>query len=223
MKKKIAAAFALACLSTFAFAQGAAQQQKGSGWYLGINAGRTSTDVSDNDMASTAAYLNTIGITGIGYTKDESDTGYRAYVGFQINPNLGVEGGYANLGKFKAKFNGTFGGVAGNIAADAEAEAWFVDAVLSAPITREFTVFGKLGFNSLKADGTGSTTWPAVTQNVSQSETTSGGHFGVGASYMFNPQVGVRAEWERFSGAKISTQGSDSDIDMLSVGLQIRF
>ena len=40
------------------------------------------------------------------------------------------------------------------------------------------------------------------------------GHIGLGAAYNFTPNLGVRAEWERLT---------HSEVDALSIGLQVRF
>jgi OOP family OmpA-OmpF porin len=219
-KTKIAAAVALACLSSVALAQ---SKPADSGWYIGASVGGSSTDVSDSDLASSATYLGTLGVTGITYSKSETDTGYKLFLGYQFNPNFGLEGGYANLGEFDAKFNGTYLGVPGTITAKADVDAWFLDVVGTAPLSREFSIFGKIGYNSVRADATGTVSWAGFTNSISESNTNSGVHFGVGATYAFTPQVVGRLEWERFTGVKATSQGSDKDVDLWSVGLQVRF
>lgn len=54
---------------------------------------------------------------------------------------------------------------------------------------------------------------------------------GVGVRYMFNKQIGLRAEYERFfgigdfdvSGFGVTTHIGKDDIDMFSAGLEIHF
>lgn len=222
MNKQIAVTVAVACLcGGSSFAQAQAQQQ--SGWYAGGAFGRSSVSISNSDMAATSAYLGTVGVTGITTSKKENDSGFKFLVGYQLNPNISFEGGYADLGKFDAKFNGTFGGGAGSATASMEATTWYGDVVFTGPISREFAVFGKLGINAIRAEGKAAITWPGFTGSVTQSKTNTGGHYGLGMTYAVTPQVGIRGEWERFKGAKITSQSSEGDINMYSIGLQVRF
>lgn len=223
MNKQIGAAIVLSCLASTAWAQTAVGGD-GSGWYAGGAIGRSGTKISDSDVVDGTALLQSAGVTGITSSKGDTDTGFKLYAGYQFNPNVGVEGGYADLGKFDLKLNGNFGAVPVSLVGEVEAKAWFADVVLTAPFSPEAAVFVKLGLNSVKGEGTASLSRAgAVVLSSSMSDTNTGGHWGLGASYRLGANAAVRIEWERFRGVSVTSGGDAGDVDLLSAGVQVRF
>ncbi len=149
-----------------------------------------------------------------GFSCDDKDTAFRIFGGYQFHPNIGVELGYANLGK--GKFSGTQSGV--SFSGEEKLTAWDLVAVGSWPLATGFSVFGKLGVyhGEAKANVTGSSGgFSAVgTGSASGSDLT----LGLGAGYDFNRNLGARLEWQHYNGF------SDADnVDVFSLGVVYRF
>lgn len=82
----------------------------------------------------------------------------------------------------------------------AEANSLEVVAVPMFPINPQFSVFGKFGFAHIDAD-----------PGDRDTEIT----YGIGVQFNATPQIGVRAGWQRYE--------TDQEIDLLSVGVVVRF
>jgi OOP family OmpA-OmpF porin len=144
---------------------------------------------------------------------DDKDTAYRVFGGYKFHPNIAVEGGYSPLGETTASFPGA------NVTA--EANAWDLVGVGIWPLGNNFSIFGKVGFYNaeLKLGGA-----------LSGKKTTTDLTYGVGGQYDFNRNLGLRLEWQRYSGVKSPdatagglTFSGETDIDVLSVGALWKF
>lgn len=138
-----------------------------------------------------------------GFTIDKSDTGYKLVLGSQFTPNIGAELGYVSLGT--AKFSG---GGTGEI----KGSGWFADLVGTLPLTGNLSGFAKLGvFNGkAKASGAGGTASDSGTDVK----------YGLGLSYALSKSVDLRGEWERY---RFNLSGDKGDVDLLSVGVTVKF
>jgi OOP family OmpA-OmpF porin len=123
--------------------------------------------------------------------------------------NFGVEVAYVDLGE--ATYSGDFFGspvTGGSI----EINGFNVSAVGSFPVSEQFSLFGKIGLFIWEAEAndiTGGVPFSAKDDGTDIS-------FGVGASFNFTRNVGIRAEWERFEAA-------EADADLISIGVFWRF
>ncbi len=136
-----------------------------------------------------------------GIATDGADTGVKIYGGYSFTPNFALEGGYVDLGKF--------GGANGSL----KSNGIFVDAVGKVPLgDTGFSVLGRLGaYNGkLRSD----------TLGVIDSERGTNIKVGLGGQYDFNPNMGLRAEWERY---RVDALGVKANTDMYSVGLNYKF
>jgi OOP family OmpA-OmpF porin len=125
----------------------------------------------------------------------DEDTAWKASVGYQINRTFAVELGYTNLGEVSL----------GN--SDVEATAWEVIGLAKFPVANQFSIYGLAGIAMTKVEGR----LLGVPFDDDSTELT----FGVGAQYDFSRNMGVRAQWQRY--------GADEDVDVMSVGLVIKF
>jgi OmpA-OmpF porin, OOP family len=121
MYKKLVAAVALTLGTSVVYAQ-----TLQSGWYGGIDIGRTRTDA---DIA------------------DRTDTALGFDLGYRVNRNFALEGAYADLGKFGYNV----GGVDGNY----RPKALSLSAVGTMPVWDGLSVYGKAGLahTEVKLDG----------------------------------------------------------------------
>src|SRR5262245_53067283 len=137
-----------------------------------------------------------------GFSCDFKDTDWKLFGGYRINRNFAAEVFYADHGEISIKARGgsatakssPFGGVGLGIL----------------PLGNQFELFGKLGIGSTSVDAS------ATAGGLSAGASDSGSDvvFGIGGMFNFSRNLGVRAEWERYN---------DSEIDVLSIGLQYRF
>jgi len=176
-----------------------------SGFYGGGSVGQSKAENACDDLGG-------IGFSG---SCDDTDTGWKLFAGYQFNPNFAVEAGYVDLGKFTAA--GTISGVP--VSTSDEANLWQLVAVGTLPMGNNFSVFGKAGVHRWDLDAKASV--PGVSVSISENGTDF--TFGLGARYDFTKSLGVRAEWERFQSVGDENTTGESDVDLLSVGLQFRF
>jgi OOP family OmpA-OmpF porin len=137
-----------------------------------------------------------------GFSCDFKDSGFKIFGGYRFNRNFAAEAFYADHGEISVKV--------GTVSAKAESSTFGVAALGILPLGSNFELFGKLGIGSTSVDATASA--PGVSAGASDSG--SDILFGVGAAYNFTRNLGVRAEYERFN---------DSEINVLSIGVQYRF
>lgn len=177
-----------------------AQAQEGS-LYVGGSFGQAETNDFCAAMRDVAASFPGTSVTSC----DEKDSAWKLFGGYQFNRNFALEASYFDYGNASASFSvlGTPLGING------DASAFGIAAVGILPLANQFSLFGKVGLLRTEVEISGS--GGAFADTDSDSET--GLHFGVGV--MFNlGRFSIRAEWER---------NDEAEIDMISLGAQIRF
>jgi len=170
-----------------------------AGFYGGLGVGRNYTDLDSGSIAG---------------AKDEKDTAWKFFGGYQINRYIGIEGGYVDLGK--ASVTGASGG--NPAAATLDSKVWQAAAVGSVPFGQQFALTGKLGVARADTDITGNIGGtPIATTDHNTAPT-----YGLGMRYDISKNVGVRGEWERFrlGGGNIAGK---SDADLFTVNALYRF
>jgi len=139
------------------------------------------------------------------FASDDRDTVYNIYTGTFFNPNFGFELGYTNFGKIDRAGGRT------------KAEGINLSLVGRAPVSQSFNVFGKLGTTYGRTDVSA---LPA-SGVASGKETGFGVSYGLGAEYVFNPQLSAVLQYDehrlRFAG-----EGRDR-VNATTVGLRYRF
>ena len=171
--------------------------------YFLLSAGNTNT--MGNSQADGDAALAGTGQTGISSSLATRSTGYKAMLGYRLNPTWAVEGGYVDLGSYR--YSATASG--GGLTADYRGLGLNASALGFFPLNGEVSVFGKLGLTYSNMKGSGSANGVTLDSNDDKA----GLGYGVGGLYHLTDKLGLRAEWERLN----------SDITLFSVGLQVRF
>lgn len=208
----------LVMASALAFAA-SAQAAGGEGGYVVGSVGSTKLKV---DKSAIDNELIGLGVTNLSSSVDESDTGYKLAFGYRYNQNLALEVGYANLGKAKYSATGTFAGAPTAANAEIKADGWTIAAIGILPINNAFSIFGKIGTIDATVKGSATATVGTGFGSSSSKSTKWKGNYGIGADYNFTPAIGVRAEYEVFSKLGDDNVGK-SDVDMLSIGLVVKF
>ena len=109
---------------------------------------------------------------------DDSKTSFGGFLGYGFNQFFAVELGYRQLGKWDLGYG-----------VDLKAKQTHLSVVGSYPVTPQFDIYGRLGYNNLRAE--------ASYGNVTYGDDTSGGLYGVGVSYTFTPNISGRFEVQK--------------------------
>jgi OmpA-OmpF porin, OOP family len=204
-----ALALALAFISTSV----CAQDRDERGWYGGLSVGRSRVYFNENNLALPFAATSV--------SKDENDTAYKLFAGYQLNRHFALEGGWTRLGEFS--FTRTIIGDGSGIG-KFKASGWFADALGILPLGSRFSLFGKLGgiysatTKSLSTTGTASFA-PSVDLNPTKRQLDY--TWGIGASYALTRNWAGRLEYEMFKVGDSST--GEFHVYVLSLGATYRF
>lgn len=178
----------LAGLVCFGLGAVPAQAQTGQ-FYFGVGGGPTSFDT---------------GITAVTANLDESSTGYKLFVGFNLAPNLALEMLYANLGDAKVSGNagdlfiadgGLYQFLVNNAQIKFEGTLVGVGGVFSLPLGYYANLHGRLGIASWKIDATAS---GSGVPSSFFSKSGSDPYYGVGVGWNFAPTWTLSADYEHY-------------------------
>lgn len=177
------------------------------GWYVGASAG--STD-QENDCDG----LDVIGFVG---SCDETDTGWKIFVGKQGDGYWGVEFGFVDLGESTA--SGTIAGIPVSAKAEADGFTFAVTGTFPFGDKERSAFLGKVGLLRWDVDTQATGSGIRVTENDEGAEFM----FGVGLKYDLTERIGIRGEWEKFGEVGDDDTTGKSDIKLFSVGVDVWF
>ncbi|MFD2365464.1 outer membrane protein [Pseudoduganella sp. GCM10020061] len=145
-----------------------------------------------------------------GAKMSEKDTSFKAAVGHNFMPGVGVELGYVNFGETRVS--------GGGATAWAKPKSLYAAVVGEVPVADKFSVLGKLGVARSSTEIGGSI--GGVTQTAKEKDTSA--VIGLGAAYAFTDAVKLVAEYENF-GKVAKGEGDSLKVDQVSVGLRVAF
>lgn len=178
--------------------------------------GTTDADISKGELDNE---ITGDGLTLLSSSLDNTDTGYKLQLGYQFNPNFAIEGGYLNLGKFNYSVDVAGGSGQG----DAKVDGWNIAVLGMMPLTHNFGLFAKLGTIDAKVKSRVSATGVGGTASVDESKAKWKTHVGLGGTYQFSPNVGVRLEYEEFWKLGDAATTGEADVTLWSIGVSYRF
>jgi OmpA-OmpF porin, OOP family len=188
-------------------------------FYVGLGAGVTRAMFTEDDFASRVA--------GIDESKDSSDKGYKAVLGYRLDRHWAMELGRTNFGKFSHHYEG--GG--GTLDQTYKISGWWVGVLGILPIGNRFALFGRLG--AFKSDASiESTTNSAALADALRSagvpvdtatKTRKSTILGVGAQIDFPGAIGLRFEYEDYGEAGEQDLTGRARARMASASLMYRF
>lgn len=185
----------------------AAPAQAATSAYAGLSVGQTTAQVDSNEICPAFGDIQC--------NIDDSDTGFKLFVGAKLSSNFALEAGFADLGE--VRMTGV-DSVFGNSSTTTEASALFAAARGIIPVGPDFSLFGKLGAHLWMAD------WSLTSTTLSGSDDADGAGFlfGLGGSVTFG-NVEVRGEWERFADIGDIVSTDEGDFDLMSIGVILNF
>ncbi|EPC02851.1 hypothetical protein L861_23865 [Litchfieldella anticariensis FP35 = DSM 16096] len=196
-----ATAILTSLLSASALAQ-SYQQDLNTGLYLGAGIGQSKLDNDTLDFLSDA-----------GANTDDSDTGYKLFMGYDFGPNFALEASYLDFGDFTASASGFIDGTPASANAKLNIDGFGLGLLGRLPIQGGFSIHAKVGLIAWDAELSGKAIYDGETVFEASEGADGTDHFyGVGAEYVIN-RVMVRAEYERYD---LSDSGEDFTIDLLS-------
>jgi OOP family OmpA-OmpF porin len=193
MKKLIFALIAGAAAMTAAQAQTA---EAGPHGYVGIGAA-----TADHDYK-----LDSAGITGV--NSDGYKASAKVFGGYDFDQRYGVEAGYTDFRSSNLNF--TQNGATGS--GSAKGYGVYVAGKATAPITDEFSAYGKLGVAYSHRELNTST-------GLNSTNHDTGAYAAVGVQYNISPQVGLTAEYERYG----KTKDFGAKADVWTAGVKYSF
>lgn len=158
-------------------------------------------------------------------TCNNTPTGFRAGVGYQVNPSFAVEGSYGSYGTATASGAGTVGAppVAATVTMNAAVSGFQLAAVGTLPMSDSFALTGKLGaaFSSVKLSGTLTPVGGApISASLSANSTTL--VYGIGARYNMSKDIALRVQYEDLGNVGNAATGKNK-ISFLSLGVTFGF
>ena len=200
-------------LMTLSAAPAAAQE--GGYYYGGLSLGKSQAKIDEERIT---ARLLASGLTTTGMSKDERDTAFKLFGGYQFNRNFAVEAGYFNLGKFGFTSTTT---PAGTLNGQIKLQGLNLDIVGTLPLTENLSAIGRVGAQRASARDSFSGTGAVTVLNANPHKSEVNYKFGAGLQYAFSPSLLMRAEAERY---RINDAvGNHGGVNLFSVSLVIPF
>jgi OOP family OmpA-OmpF porin len=156
-------------------------------FYFGASAAKTNLQVED-----------------LNGTYDDSDTTYKAFVGYRFIKYFGIEGGYVDFGTFNDETSG--------IDLEVDSTAWDLFVVGILPLGTWFELFGKAGYFQWDRNA-------ETSGLVTGTENDSGNNlvYGGGMAFVFGKHFALRLEYERYE------MNDVENLDQESAGIEFRF
>jgi OOP family OmpA-OmpF porin len=186
-----------------------------TGVYLGISGGETKGRI-DNALI-TQGFMGAPLPTDT-LSQDKKATGYKALVGFPINPNWAIEAGYFDLGRLG--FSATRP-EADSLVGSTRIKGVNLDVVGTLPITDSWSLLGRVGaaYAETKNSFTGNGLVTVLDPSPHKRQTNY--KYGLGTQYAFTPEITLRLEGERYR--VNDAMGHRANVDLMTLGLVYRF
>lgn len=177
--------------------------------------GRTGIGVGQSDFRDADSQFNAIAAAArTTVSTDDTDTAWKAFVGYRFHRNFAAEIGYVDLGKA----TGSFGGGAATV--ESKAKGLTLDVLGILPVANNFDLFAKVGTIDAKVETSASNAFGGF---AAASDTSWKANYGIGAAYNFNHSWAIRAEYERFNNLGDNATTGESNVDLASVSAVYKF
>ena len=201
---------------------GLAASAHAEGWYVVVFGGESSAQGLDQDQLDTA--LVDAGFDLQASALDDSDTGFGATLGYQVNENFATELSYVDLGEVTYDANNAQASPGNESFALSSSAAGPVFSLLGIlPVGERFQVYGRAGLALMDVEGEAAGTVGDVVTRDSASTTRSNFMFGAGGQFNIGDRFGVLLEWDRYVEVGSEDITGEADIDLFALGLRYNF
>jgi OOP family OmpA-OmpF porin len=180
-------------------------------WYAGAGVGQSRAAIDEQRLIRSLTGNATL-------RSDERDTGYKVFVGKNLNRYFALEGTYGDLGKFGFNASTPPNGVLNGEAAFRGVSA---DLLGHLPLTERFSAYGRLGVHYTEAKDRFTGNRLLAVTNPQPRERKAGAKFGLGLEYRFTEALSMRGEVERYRVK--DAVGNRGDVDLYALNLVYRF
>ena len=205
----------LGCASLWSLLGSPAWAQNESYFYGGLGIGQSRAELNEGRLTNS---LLGPGLRATAISNDKRDTGYKAFLGYQFDRYLGLEGGYVRFGDFGVS-SPTL--PAGSLSGRMKLQGANLDLVGTVPLGESLSLIARIGAVHAKANdrfvGTGAVNLAQPQRN----ERKTGYKAGVGLQYAFGPSLMVRGEAERYRVP--NGLGHRGHVDLYSISLVFPF
>jgi OmpA-OmpF porin, OOP family len=163
-------------------------------WYAGVGLGYGKVEFYPADFSSASSPFGPAS-----ESIRDADLGFTGFLGVQLNRNWAVEVNFIQLGKFSYKYaypQGTQEDIY-------EVTGWGTSLLPTVPVTRNFSLFGRLGVlasqtrltvRNLAKNVGGVPTFDGTVVDAQTNQTSF--LSGIGAQYFVNRDIGIRVEYQ---------------------------
>ncbi|MEO6279722.1 OmpA family protein [Roseateles sp.] len=205
----------LASLGVLTATSSWARPQESGYFYGGIGVGQTRAKI---DEARISASLLGAGLTTSSFARDEKDTGYKLFGGYQLSRNVALELGVFDLGRFNFSATTVPAGV---LNGQLKVQGFNLDLVGTLPLTERLSLIGRVGATAARTRDQFTGSGAVAVLNPSPHQRANNYKFGGGLQYDISPAFLVRGEAERY---RINDAvGNKGDVNMLSISLVFPF
>jgi opacity protein-like surface antigen len=181
--------------------------------YVGASIGQSRAEIDEERIT---AALSAAGLTTTSMSRDERDTAYKLFGGWQFNRHVAVEAGYFNLGRFG--FTSTTV-PAGSLNGRIRLQGVNLDVVGTLPLTERLSLIGRVGGQYASARDAFSGTGAVNVVDPDPSKRSFGYKAGAGLQYEVSRSFLVRLEAERY---RINDAvGNRGDVNLFSARARV--
>jgi OOP family OmpA-OmpF porin len=201
---------------------GLAASAHGEGWYVVVFGGEASSEGLDQDELD--ASLVDVGFDLQSSSLDDSDTGFGATLGYQVNENFAAELSYVDLGDVSYQASNEQANPANeSVTLDTSAAGPVFSLLGILPVGERWDLYGRAGLALMDSEGEATATAGDVTDRISDSTNRSNMVLGAGVQYDVSDRFGIQLEWDRYFDVGSEEIVGESDIDLFALGLRYNF
>jgi OOP family OmpA-OmpF porin len=201
---------------------GLAASAHAEGWYVVVFGGEASSEGLDQDELD--ASLVDVGFDLQSSSLDDSDTGFGATLGYQVNENFAAELSYVDLGDVSYQASNEQANPANeSVTLDTSAAGPVFSLLGILPVGERWDLYGRAGLALMDSEGEATATAGDVTDRISDSTNRSNMVLGAGVQYDVSDRFGIQLEWDRYFDVGSEEIVGESDIDLFALGLRYNF
>lgn len=193
----------------------AALAQDGSYFYGGLSVGSARAKIDQERINAT---LVGSGLTVTGFSRDERDSAFKLFGGYQFNRHFGIEAGYFDLGEFGFASTTT---PAGTLNGQIRLTGFNLDLIGSLPVTERLTAFVRAGAQQARTRDHFSGSGAVAVLNPNPSSREVNYKAGAGLQYAFGPSLLLRGEAEHYR--VNDAVGNRGGVNVMSLSLVFPF